>query len=66
MTTLDKICEILCEIELADDTALRLHGLMSGYETTASFRFLKRHSGFFKLWDAIAEAVDRAGGFEGR
>ena len=42
MTTLDKIAEILCEVEFADDTAIKLHDLMSEFMRTQNFRSLVR------------------------
>lgn len=68
MTThLDKIAEILCEAEWSDDTAIKLHDLMSAFavERGPTYRHLKSIPGFAKLWEALAESVDRAGGFEG-
>lgn len=65
MTHLDHIAEILADgIELADDTAIKLNDHMNEFQQTATWQRLMRTPGFAKLWDGIAEAVDRASGFE--
>lgn len=64
MTHLDHIAEILSEIELPDDTAIKLHDHMTRFANSPTGRSLIPHPGFFKLWDGLAEAVDRNGGFE--
>jgi phytoene dehydrogenase-like protein len=65
---LDQIAEILSEVELADDTAAKLYSLMSTFESAnqRTYRRLMAVGGFKKLWEGIAEAVDRTGGFDGR
>lgn len=65
MTThLDYIAETLSEIELADDTANHLYDHMNEFSRTRTWQHLMKTPGFAKLWDGIAEAVDRAGGFD--
>lgn len=59
MTKLDEICEILSEVEFADDTARKLLTKMETYGQTydRTLADLRKIPGFRKLWDAIEEAA---------
>lgn len=62
VTLLDRICEIVSEVDMREDQAKELNRLMTKFreERSVSYRNLQRIPGFRKFWDAINEAVDRA------
>lgn len=66
MTTLEKIADILSEVEFADDTAEKLYGLMAGFnkQRTLQKRRAFANPEFGLLWEALAEAVDHSCGFD--